>query len=185
MPDVKLNLVVAMCNNRGIGINGQLPWRLRGDMNFFKKITSETKDPDKKNAVIMGRKTWFSIPEKFRPLANRINVVLSREMKDSPDGAHISRSLEDALSLLSTPPLSDKVESLFVIGGSAIYEMALKSPQCHRIYLTRVMADFECDTFLPDFAQDKFAMVRDPSVSSDMQTEKDINYQFEVYEKVD
>ncbi|XP_013409720.1 dihydrofolate reductase-like [Lingula anatina] len=137
MPDVKLNLVVAMCNNRGIGINGQLPWRLRGDMNFFKKITSETKDPEKKNAVIMGRKTWFSIPEKFRPLANRINVVLSREMKDSPDGAHLSRSLEDALSLLSTPPLSDKVESLFVIGGSAIYEVDLYTSCSRHISLTK------------------------------------------------
>lgn len=179
-----MNLVVAACNNRGIGINGQLPWRLRGDMNFFKKTTTQTNQEDKQNAVIMGRKTWFSIPEKFRPLANRVNIVLSNTMSDPPEGAHLANSLDDAVALLSQEPLADKVENIFIIGGSSVYKEALESPLCHRIYFTKVMADFDCDTFLPEFGQ-QFAKVRDPSVTEEVQTEKDISYQFEIYEKVD
>ena len=73
------SVVVAACKQtRGIGAGGQLPWTLRGDMQFFKQLTRSTQDPLKRNAVVMGRKTWQSIPERFRPLADRVNVVLSR-----------------------------------------------------------------------------------------------------------
>ena len=72
------SVVVAACKQtRGIGAGGKLPWRLRGDMQYFKQLTRSTADPLKRNAVIMGRKTWQSIPEKFRPLADRLNVVVS------------------------------------------------------------------------------------------------------------
>jgi len=72
---IKLSLIVAMCNlNRGIGINGSIPWRLPKDMKFFAKVTTHTKNPSKLNAVVMGRLTWLSIPKHLRPLPNRINV---------------------------------------------------------------------------------------------------------------
>lgn len=72
-------VVVATCKQtRGIGQAGALPWRLRADMAYFKQLTRSTRDPTKRNAVIMGRKTWQSIPIKFRPLDDRVNVVLSR-----------------------------------------------------------------------------------------------------------
>ena len=76
-----INLVVAMTKNRGIGLKGQLPWNpklLREDINFFKKITMNTNDPTKINSVIMGRKTWNSLSDKFKPLPNRFNIILSR-----------------------------------------------------------------------------------------------------------
>jgi hypothetical protein len=73
---IKLSLVVAMCNsNRGIGINGSIPWRLPKDMKHFAKVTTHTKDPAKINAVLMGRLTWLSIPKHLRPLPNRLNVT--------------------------------------------------------------------------------------------------------------
>ena len=73
------SVIVAACKQtHGIGMGGQLPWSLRGDMQFFKQLTRSTQDPLKRNAVVMGRKTWQSIPERFRPLDDRLNVVLSR-----------------------------------------------------------------------------------------------------------
>ena len=73
-------LVVAATRNMGVGRGGTLPWRLPGDMAYFKDLTQRTADPCKQNAVIMGRKTWESIPARFRPLTGRINVVLSRSI---------------------------------------------------------------------------------------------------------
>ncbi|XP_060586226.1 dihydrofolate reductase-like [Ruditapes philippinarum] len=154
----KLHLVVAACNNNGIGINGNLPWRLKKDMEFFKKMTSDTINPDKQNAVIMGRKTWFSIPEKFRPLKGRVNIVLSRELKEVPTGVHIARSLPEAVSLVETE-LSDLVENIHIIGGSSVYKEAMAGPYPCRIYLTRVLKDFECDTFLPEISDEKFTKI--------------------------
>lgn len=101
----KLNLIVATALNRGIGFQGDIPWRLkyslcvipfpllyllslliinynRKDLALFAKLTKSTNDPAKKNAVIMGRKTWESIPEKFRPLPSRLNVILSRNCNE-------------------------------------------------------------------------------------------------------
>lgn len=74
----EFDLVVAATRSLGIGQNGGIPWQLRKDMNFFKQITSDTKDPKKINCCIMGRKTYFSIPPKFRPLSKRMNVIISR-----------------------------------------------------------------------------------------------------------
>ena len=77
---MKINLIVAACGkSMGIGLNGELPWRLKSEMKYFAETTTKTKDSDKINAVIMGRKTWESIPAKFRPLKNRLNVILSRQ----------------------------------------------------------------------------------------------------------
>ena len=140
------SVVVAACKQtRGIGAAGQLPWSLRGDMAYFKQLTQSTRDPLKRNAVIMGRKTWQSIPEKFRPLRDRLNVVLSRNAGaqkeyDIPEGVVLASSLDHALeSLSSETELGSAVESVFVIGGSSLYADAVAKPQlCERVYLTSV-----------------------------------------------
>jgi dihydrofolate reductase/thymidylate synthase len=77
-PGRAFQLVVAAARNMGIGKDGGMPWNLPGDMAYFKDLTSRTRDAAKENAVIMGRRTWESIPARFRPLKGRINVVLSR-----------------------------------------------------------------------------------------------------------
>jgi len=141
----RFSVVVAACKqSRGIGGAGQLPWRLRGDMYYFKQLTRSVRDPTKMNAVIMGRKTWESIPEKMRPLGDRLNVVISsnssaRAEYGMSDAVLTATSLEDALRKLCAPEYSETVESVYVIGGGTIYTEALKMTElCERVYLTEV-----------------------------------------------
>lgn len=155
-------LVVAATRNLGIGQNGSMPWKLPGDMAYFRDLTSKTRDPTKLNAVIMGRKTWESIPAKFRPLKGRLNVVLSRTIGNEenatpntasagriPEGVQYSASLDSAITLLSSPEYQDKLEHVFIIGGGQVYNEAIESELCSTIHLTRIEADFDCDTFFP------------------------------------
>lgn len=176
---VSMNLVVAACTNRGIGINGRLPWKLGADMMFFKKITSQTRDLTRKNAVLMGRKTWDSIPAKFRPLANRINIIVSSTLETSSENSdiHVVRSFEAAVRLLSSSSLKDILERVFVIGGESIYKSALESGLCDQIYLTQVLHEFECDTFLPDINK-MYQLVKDPDVDDEIQTDSVSQQQF-------
>eukprot|EP00656_Telonema_subtile_P017494 TRINITY_DN19385_c0_g2_i2.p2 TRINITY_DN19385_c0_g2~~TRINITY_DN19385_c0_g2_i2.p2 ORF type:complete len:196 (-),score=47.02 TRINITY_DN19385_c0_g2_i2:2-589(-) len=140
-------LVVAVAPDGGIGKDNQLPWRVPGDLKYFKHVTSSTADASKTNAVIMGRKTWESIPEKFRPLPNRVNIVLSRNPEAAFEQAHASSSLPAALSMLNAPEF-EHVEGVFVIGGSSVYAEALASPLCSELLITRILTPFECDTCL-------------------------------------
>jgi dihydrofolate reductase/thymidylate synthase len=126
-------------------------------MKYFKELTARTRDPTKQNAVIMGRKTWESIPAKFRPLPGRINVVLTRASAAAAaagaapiagEGVHVSASLDSALALLSGGELGGRVESVFVIGGGQVYAESMASPLLSAVHLTRVEADAECDTFM-------------------------------------
>ncbi|XP_072174316.1 dihydrofolate reductase-like [Diadema setosum] len=186
MAEKRLCLIAAACTSNGkmgIGVNGNLPWRLRQEMAYFDRMTSTTTMEGKKNVVIMGRKTWFSIPEKFRPLKNRINVVLSNSLQECPTGAdHLCPSLPEAVKLLSSPPVVESVDMVWVIGGSSVYKDAMESPLCHRIYLTRVMKEIECDTFFPEFDLNRFKLVTDPAVTTEEQEEKGIRFKYEIYE---
>jgi dihydrofolate reductase len=139
-------LVVAIDEARGIGRNGDLAWRLPPDLKWFRAVTVGLGG----QSVIMGRKTWDSIPTKYRPLPERHNLVLSRSpsLKLPEGGAH-AHSLEAALARAS-----GLGSAMFVIGGGTIYAEAIQHPQCRRIYLTEVRGDFGCDTFLAPFADD-------------------------------
>lgn len=88
-------VVAATKNGLGIGKDGQLPWKLPGDMAYFRELTSRTRDSTKQNAVIMGRKTWDSIPAKFKPLKGRINIVLSRSLAGSNGSVEAINSEND------------------------------------------------------------------------------------------
>eukprot|EP00891_Asterochloris_glomerata_P001392 jgi/Astpho2/1392/e_gw1.00025.31.1_t len=145
-------MVVAATQNLGIGLKGGMPWKLPGDMAYFKELTSRTIEPGKMNAVIMGRKTWESIPAKFRPLPGRVNVVLSR---GEVAGIHSSRG---ALELLASPELREQVDHLFVIGGGQVYREAMASPRCGVIHFTQIQADLECDTFFPAIDPARWAL---------------------------
>ncbi|KAJ8955890.1 hypothetical protein NQ318_005438 [Aromia moschata] len=160
---VKLNLIAAACENMGIGKNGTLPWRLKTEMEFFTRMTSTTKDKNKKNIVIMGRKTWDSIPPKYKPLSNRINCVLSRsdlDVKRYKD-VHAFRNLEECIEKLEGNDFRDRWETVWVIGGSNIYKESMESEHFYRLYLTKILKEFDCDTFFPKMP-DNLKKVSDP-----------------------
>lgn len=176
-------VIAAMSKNHGIGYMNRLPWRLKSEMEYFNKMTTETNNPDLKNVVIMGRKTWSSIPSKHRPLKGRTNVVLSREVstiedRDSVD--HIFSSLPDALEGVSQ--LRNKGQ-VWVVGGQSVYEEALKLPQCKRIYLTKIDKDYECDTYFPSIDDSVYSPITDPQVPEDEQEEDGVKFKFNIYER--
>jgi dihydrofolate reductase/thymidylate synthase len=167
------DIVVAADAKLGIGKNGTLPWKLPGDMAYFKRVTSETSAPDMRNAVIMGRKTWESIPPKFRPLPNRLNIVLSRGNVDLPDHVLLAHNLEQALQLAANDAT---VENVFVIGGGEIFAAALNHAACRRLYLTDIHSDFACDVFLPRYDE-----TFEPETSGVIASDNGIEYEFKVF----
>ncbi|XP_014379858.1 dihydrofolate reductase isoform X2 [Alligator sinensis] len=118
-----LNAIAAVSQNMGIGKNGtQGPHE--NEFKYFQRMTTTPSVPGKQNVLIMGKKTWFSIPEKNRPLKDRINIVLSRELAAVPKGAHhLARSLDDALVLLDSPELKNKIDLVWIVGGSSVYKV--------------------------------------------------------------
>lgn len=141
-------IVVAADEQNGIGRKRDLPWRLKNEMAYFRDRTTQTKDPTKQNLVIMGRTTWESIPEKYRPLPGRKNVVLTREADYQAPGAVAVTSLDQAFACAD-----DTIEQVYVIGGASVYEQAVARPELDGIYLTRVHGTFDCDTFFPAFVE--------------------------------
>ena len=140
-------LVVAADEGGGIGKNGELPWRLPGDLAFFRRQTTATLDQKKRNAVIMGRRTWESVPDRFRPLPSRLNVVVTHDPNyDTAGKAIVATSLEDVLSRARAAP---DIETLFIIGGGVLYRDALAHPACQTVYLTRIEGHRDCDAFFP------------------------------------
>ncbi|CAD5208656.1 unnamed protein product [Bursaphelenchus xylophilus] len=153
----KMNIIAAVDLAGGIGKKGGLPWHLPEDFKQFVRLTTETKDSDKRNAVIMGRKCWESIPEKFRPLKNRLSVVLSTSLKPSvSEDVIIANSIDEALNEIMA--VERKIETIWNIGGRQIYELGLDYPNLHRIYLTQIEHNFETDVSFPQFDQEKFEL---------------------------
>ncbi|XP_042150523.1 dihydrofolate reductase-like [Ixodes scapularis] len=175
--------IAAMCHNRGIGVLNTLPWRLKKEMAYFSRITSQAAE-GKTNAVVMGRNTWDSIPPKYKPLPGRVNVVVSRTLEKVPDGHHVARSFSDALSLLQPLVDSGKVDKTFVVGGAQLYREALADPRCTRVYLTEIDADFECDVFFPELEPGQFRLVQEEGVPQEEQTEGGLTYRFNVYQRI-
>ncbi|KAL9251443.1 Bifunctional dihydrofolate reductase-thymidylate synthase-like protein [Drosera capensis] len=146
-------VVVAATREMGIGKDGKLPWNLPTDLKFFKDLTSSTSDPGKKNAVIMGRKTWDAIPTKFRPLPGRLNVVLTRSRSSTELGSSgdviTCGSMVSALEVLNASPYRLSIEKVYVIGGGQILREAQNTPSCEAIHITEIENLIECDTFIP------------------------------------
>jgi dihydrofolate reductase len=148
-----IDLVVAYDARRGIGRDGALPWRLPGDLRRFRQITTATDTADRVNAVIMGRRTWESLPDRFRPLPGRVNIVLSRSPATDRRGPAPHRwadGFDEALTVLAGAPYDRSVERVFVIGGATVFRAALAHPACRRVFATEIEGDFGCDVFFDE-----------------------------------
>jgi len=164
-----LTLIAALDRARGIGRDNALLVRLPEDMARFKALTLG-------HTVIMGRKTWDSIPEKFRPLVQRRNLVLSRQPGLTLPGAEVFKSLDAALTACSPD------ERVFVMGGAQIYALAL--PRADALELTEIDASFDADAFFPEADARVFAEVSREHHHSPAERGHDWGYDFVRYERL-
>ena len=175
---IPVHIIVAIDSKSGIGKGGDLPWHLSGDLKHFREITCATSSSKKKNIVLMGRKTWDSIPKEFRPLNGRINIVLTHnKFLDVPEGVLRAENFDQVLTMTKSERLKNIIETVFVIGGQQVYAEALKYPECQKVYVTQVHQAFGCDVFFPEF---KGRFVK--TTESSRHNEGPLNYHFEEYE---
>ena len=163
-----LSIIVAIANNRVIGLNNQMPWHMPADLAWFKKNTLN-------KPVIMGRKTFESIG---RPLPNRHNIVISRQANNkasiNPNVTWV-QSIDEAISLVN----KQQVEEAFIIGGGNIYNQVL--PLVNRLYLTHIDAQLEGDTYFPNYSQTSWRQIYLEEHKADENNRYD--YQFEILER--
>lgn len=139
LPDFPITVLVATTKSGGIAYQGELPWPIDKDVCPFGGI----KLPER-SAVIMGRKTWSSIPSAYRPLRDHLNVALtSGDPTDFPEGVVVAASFAAALE-----SLQGRVQGAFAIGGSSVFDQAMRLPQCFELQVTTVSEEFKADHFL-------------------------------------
>lgn len=158
---MKLHLIYARAANGAIGKDGVMPWHLPEDLAHFKRTTLGS-------PVIMGRKTWESIPARFRPLPGRTNVVVTRQPGWQAEGARVAHSLPEALALCG------KVTDAWIIGGAEIYRQAL--PLASTAVVTEIDASYDGDAFAPQFGPEWKETQRERHVSS-----TGLNFSFVTY----
>ncbi|MBI4309535.1 MAG: dihydrofolate reductase [Candidatus Omnitrophica bacterium] len=164
-------IVAAMDEARGIGKADGLAWHLPSDLRRFKEITSAVSDPSKRNALLMGRKTWESLPAHFCPLPGRLNVVLTRqEDLGLPEGVLRFSNLDQAMEYLDKEP---DIEHIFCIGGAQMYAHAVEHSACNRIFATHLQGKFDCDSFFP-IMPSRFR----PAATGPWQREENQTYRF-------
>ena len=208
-------VVVAADRKRGIGKDGNLPWKIKGDMRWFREATTcpDTSEvlaryamniglrdkrthtwesltsriggahhlpdwtPGARNAVLMGRKTWESLPPRFRPLPGRLNGVISRTVTPGVfhGSHHVWPSLQASLDELGRDPT---VKHVFVTGGGEIFKEALARPDCARILITTIDAEYPCDVFLPEFGPEYKEIAISPNLVED-----GVGYRFRLLER--
>ncbi len=167
---VKTSLIVAVAQNGIIGNKGQIPWKMRSDMKFFRQTTMN-------KPVIMGRKTWESLKA---PLVKRDNIVVTRQKDYVAEGAFIVPTIEEALSIAHEFALIRSANEIMIMGGGQIYE--LTKPLADKIYFTRIHKDVEGDAF---FEPLDLTLWHETSCQRfEAGSKDDADYSFIMYEKI-
>ena len=164
-----VSLIVAVSENRVIGKGNDLIWHLPNDMKFFKQTTQG-------HHVIMGRKNFESIPHKFRPLPNRINIIITRKDDYIAKDSLVVNSIDQALDIAR----QNGDDEPFIISGGQIYKLALESGVVQRVYLTKIYHSFEGDTFFPQLGSEWKEVNR---VDCHKDPDHKYDYSFFVFEK--
>lgn len=152
---MQLHLIYARAANRVIGKDGSLPWHLPEDLAHFKRTTLGC-------PVIMGRKTWDSLPARFRPLPGRANVVVTRQTSWNEKGCQRAQDVQEALSFCKQ--MVPAVQHVWVIGGAQLY--ALAAPLAHSAVVTEIDAEFAGNAFAPSLGADWVETAREPHVAA-------------------
>tara|TARA_B100001142_G_C14304695_1_gene644312 strand:- start:988 stop:1488 length:501 start_codon:yes stop_codon:yes gene_type:complete len=138
-----MNIIVAMCKNRGMGFKNTIPWHLSSDLQRFKYLTTSFEN---KNNVIMGRKTWDSLPNKYKPLPKRKNIIISSK-KDIIKQENVI--VYNDINLIKNH-YKEINKNTWIIGGTQIYDYALENDLVKSILVTVIDNEFECDVFFPE-----------------------------------
>jgi dihydrofolate reductase len=165
---MKISLIAALAENRVIGKNNDLPWQLPDDMKYFMDTT-------KGHHCIMGRKNYDSIPAKFRPLANRENIVVTRQTNFVAPGCTVVNSIDAGIDIARK---SNEPET-FIIGGAEIYRQSLA--YADRLYLTEIKSIIDGDTFFPPVDHSQWKEVSRVPHAADAKHK--YAFDFVVYEK--
>ena len=142
---MKLSIIVAVAENRVIGKDNKLVWHLPDDMKYFKEKT-------KGHCIITGRKNYESIPEKFRPLSGRTNIVVTRQKNYVAHGATVVNDISKAIATAK----EKGEEECFIIGGADIYKQTIEL--CDKLYYTKVFHSFDGDAFFPEIDEKKWEL---------------------------
>jgi len=165
---MEIALIAAVSENRVIGYNGQIPWEtIPEDMKAFRSLTIS----DENNAVIMGRKTWKTIPSSLRPLEKRLNIVLTSREDFTPSGVYVARDLEEALKKCKQMGKS----TAYIIGGQKPYEEAINLAD--RLEITEIKKAVEGDAFFPQIDRSLWEVF----CKSDLKNYRSLEYQFFTY----
>ncbi|MES2838495.1 MAG: dihydrofolate reductase [Bacteroidota bacterium] len=160
-----ISIIVAVAKNNVIGKDNQLIWHLPADMKFFKEKTSG-------HTIITGRKNYESIPEKFRPLPNRVNIVITRQNDYNAPGAIVVNSLEQAIEKAK----QNNDNEIFIIGGAQIYAQSLDLVD--KMYVTKIDHEFEGDAFFSEIDYSKWKIVLEIKHTADEKNK----YDFTIFE---
>lgn len=164
MSEKKISIFVAVAKNNAIGKDNDLLWHISKDLKRFKQLT-------KNHYVVMGKRTYFSLP--VRPLPHRTNMVITDVVGEQIDDCLMAYSIDDAIEKMDTG------KENFIIGGASIYRQFM--PFARKLYITRVHKDFEADTFFPEISPDEWTLTESRLVDDDPQN--DFTYSFEIYLK--
>ena len=149
-----INIIVATSTNYGIGYDNKMCWHIPEELKHFKNITTAVEDKNKKNCVIMGKNTWYSLPK--RPLVDRINIIISsadydkisQEVRDDGDNVRVFKNIEDAFKYVEE---TEEIESAFIIGGAQLYNECLDKyvENIRYMYMTIVYdKKYECNKYV-------------------------------------
>jgi dihydrofolate reductase/thymidylate synthase len=142
-----INGIVAVDNNYGFSKDGSIPWHISEDMKYFNEITrtKTNENLELQNAVIMGRKTWESLPKSFRPLSFRVNIIVSSTLECEYPGCHVFPTIETAIEKALHMKLSKEINEIFVIGGNSLYEHILNSVLLDKFYVSKIDHEYDCN----------------------------------------
>ena len=166
-----MKLIVAICKNGGIGYKNKIPWHLKKDLQYFKKMTIGNNN----NAVIMGNNTWKSLNN--TPLPKRTNIILTQKNIEniSENSSHIFKnSIDDAINYCK----KNKIDDIWIIGGTKIYDLAFKNKVVDEIYITDIRNDFTCDTYFNNIPPE-FKLIQETSFMK----ENDITFNYKLLRK--
>jgi|UniRef100_A0A6C0ITY8 dihydrofolate reductase len=172
---MSINIICALAKNKTIGYKGSIPWHIPKDLKYFKKITSGDKND---NALVMGRKTWQSLPTYPNTLPNRNSYIITN------NPPLISRKNITFIEMPSTEDIitmKKKHSNIWICGGQSIYEYFINKPYIDKLYLTELNSDFKGDTYFPEIPSHFHKVIQGEPYASKLNAISFVNYNFTVY----